>query len=86
MTEEKKKLCPNCGDELLKLDDTNLYCQKEDLTFTYSTGKMVFSDDQETGKGRLQQIEEEVAEQRFTLEKIIKKLFGKTANNKEFWE
>lgn len=86
MSENNKKLCPHCGDELLIIDDTSLYCAKDDLTFAVSRGKITVDPDQNKAKGKIQQIEETIAEQGLTLNKIIAKLFGTKANEKDFWE
>lgn len=83
--------CPICQGDLVKIDEKHLYCEKDDVTFSHDKGRFKVSSENPDGKESIQQLVLEVADQRLTLEKVIKKIFPDEKNmteeeRKEFWE
>lgn len=68
------KKCPLCEGELQEVEG-NLYCPKDDVTFTQNKGKMIVDPDNKS-KGKIQELEEELAEHGMKLDKVIERLFG----------
>lgn len=70
--------CVNCSEELEEKDGKYI-CHNCDVILEEKQNKKV-----ELKKGKIQELEEELAEQKITLDKIIKFLFGK--DEKDIWE
>ena len=67
-------ICPNCKEkELLNVSDTEKYCDKCDLTFNVTKGKTKVDSEK---KGKIQELEEEVAILKVNTKKMHEKLFG----------
>lgn len=80
--EVKKKLCPNCNTELQIEGDNQAYCTGCDITYHLHKGKVAYEGGK---KGKIQELEEDIAELRFEQQKIVKKLFGLEEGEKDLW-
>jgi DNA repair exonuclease SbcCD ATPase subunit len=70
--------CPLCETELEKLSETELYCPKDDLTMKLNKGRLVATTPDPKNKGKIQELEESIAELQNENINIKKVLFGKT--------
>lgn len=79
---EVKKPCPNCKSELHLENDNQAYCEKCDITFHLHKGKVSYEGGK---KGKIQELEEKLAETDFTVQKLVNKLFGQEEGEKDLW-
>lgn len=71
------KKCPICEGELIETESGNLYCDKDDVTYTMHKGKIKVQEPPvEPKKGKIQELEENQMEIGNKVEKIMEKLFG----------
>lgn len=74
--------CPLClvngkDTELEKLTDDALYCSVDDITFKQQRGRVTV-EPATKGKGKIQELEEAIAELQMSNAEMQKRLFGKT--------
>lgn len=80
----KIEKCPICQGSLIEISEGVFYCEKDDISFKLDKGRMKVASDSEL-REFLAAIQTEQADQRMTLEKVIKKLVPQD-KQKEFWE
>ena len=68
--------CPLCETELEKVNDNEMYCPKDDMTLKISKGRLVVTADAPDKKGKIQDLEEKIAELQLTTDDMKKRLFG----------